>query len=379
MNLALAVGGDGTLHALFHNGQTTRLNYLRKLPSEEWSLSQVRSDKNTLSAEAGSLVASITSSRGDPGMRYLFINLGTTPSANRMLLLASTSAPSDWLDRTSRITSAQTSVFGGRVIYSSENHLRLMFITRGTGTLDRVLRYYHQEDSAFLAAEPVDSACTRAGQPWLALDGEGNPGVIYRDMKNKILKIASRQSFKNWAVEEIEADGEGGFLPSLAFGEKGEPHCVYFRQEGERAELLHAVKIDGVWVKETIADTGPMAGQFRPEILLSGDILRVIFFSTSTGALMAAAKDISPEEPDPEPDPDPDPEPDPDPDPEPVPDPAPDPAPDPDPLPRPDPDPVPPTPKIAKSGIGCSFHGLSFSSLLLLAPLLFLASGKRKN
>lgn len=326
-NLSLSFGGDGNLHALFHNAhnpQKTRVHYLRGTPSGVWTASVVGSRTTPDLSQVGSVFTSITSSRNNPDTRYLFFDFGTTPSSKEMRVLLSGNSSTDWMDQTTDFSSKDTAAYGGRILYGTDG-LRRFFLLAGSG-LDRILRYYHPLDNGFGPRELIDADCDRIHHPWFVLGREGKPTVVYGDGRRKTLKIAFRQSFKNWSIEDIEPSGGGGFYPSLSFSKEGAPHCVYFTKEGETAKLVHAVKTEGVWNKETIADAGTLAGQFRPEIFLSDKIIRVIFFSNSTAALMVAEKDISPE--------------------------------------------------IAKNEIGCSLRSHSFSFLWLLAPLLFLAPGK---
>jgi hypothetical protein len=90
----------------------------------------------------------------------------------------------------------------------------------GTSSLE--LRYARRLSGSWSLVESPDPG-TRVGATAIAVDGGGNPAILYRDSQSGALKLASRSG--SWSVSTLES---GDIVPGgLAFGPSGRANAAY--------------------------------------------------------------------------------------------------------------------------------------------------------
>ena len=87
----------------------------------------------------------------------------------------------------------------------------------------------------------------------LALTTSDNPGIAYVDDRSGDLVYAERTP-QGWITETIDAAGQVGYFPALAFDEQNTPHISYF--DNSLNDIKYATRKDESWRIETVDAEG---------------------------------------------------------------------------------------------------------------------------
>lgn len=87
----------------------------------------------------------------------------------------------------------------------------------------------------------------------LALKPDDEPGVAYVDDRTGDLVYAERLAGR-WITVTVDAAGQVGYFPSLAYDREGNPHISYF--DNTNNDIKYATRHAGRWRIETIDATG---------------------------------------------------------------------------------------------------------------------------
>jgi predicted GH43/DUF377 family glycosyl hydrolase len=116
--------------------------------------------------------------------------------------------------------------------------------------------------------ETVDSSADTGYQSSIALDGSGNPRIVYRDNENGYLKYAS-YSGSAWTISNISSAGQSGYSPSLVLDGSGNPRVSYYKSDSE--DLAYASYNGAVWSSTTIDSTGDVGSSPSLDLDSSGN------------------------------------------------------------------------------------------------------------
>jgi|GEM_PF-3084652 len=136
-------------------------------------------------------------------------------------------------------------VWGNCLCLDADGFLRVVF---GSNRL-----YYANRDESGWHEELVDPAEGVGEYASLALDQDGKPHVVYRDIRNRDLKYAYRDD-QGWHVIVVDSEGDVGAYASLDIGSNGKPHIAYYDETNSR--LKYATREEGGWHLQVVDDAG---------------------------------------------------------------------------------------------------------------------------
>lgn len=133
-----------------------------------------------------------------------------------------------------------------------------------------IAAYYSGPPDFAVKVGPVDNRATTVGVAGgpdkstvtlsLALRPDGRIGLAYSDDRAGDL-VYAEQAGPRWITETVDAAGEVGYFPSLAYDDSGTPHISYFDETNN--DVKYAVRAGNVWEFETI-DASGQPGFFIP-------------------------------------------------------------------------------------------------------------------
>ncbi|TMQ61575.1 MAG: carboxypeptidase regulatory-like domain-containing protein, partial [Candidatus Eisenbacteria bacterium] len=113
----------------------------------------------------------------------------------------------------------------------------------------------------------------------------GVPSIAYYEALLGDLRFATR-GVSGWNIEVVDAAGDVGQYPSLAFDAAGDPHISYF--DATNGTLKHIKKQTGHWNKETV--DGSVGVGLYSSMGVSGDTLLIAYFDATNKDLKVATK-----------------------------------------------------------------------------------------
>lgn len=172
-----------------------------------------------------------------------------------LILLQFVSNTISALPTTDRVSTGQVEIAPLRSIYPTSLMLSdtgkpcFAYITTGPPNTVTYLSSGGQPEPVGIAGDAQRTEMTLS----LALRPDGEPGIAYVDDRTGDLVYAERTAGR-WVTETVDAAGQVGYFPSLAYDRAGNPHISYF--DNTHNDTKYATRREGRWRIETIDATG---------------------------------------------------------------------------------------------------------------------------
>ncbi len=274
-----AMGFDGaTPHIAYYDESTPGLKHAFK-SGGVWTLETVDTSGNS------GTETSLSFNGGDVGISY---------KGNSHDLKYATKSGGVWsvdtVDAVELIVGEDSSL-----AYDSGNPVITYSSYNGT-TFERSLKFAKKSGGVW-STEFADSSSAVVG--WasaVAIDGNGDPGVVYSDQTNSDLKYGIRSDTPSWNLEVL--DGNGGTFTSLDYFSNGDPAVAYRRQSD--GHLVYATKSGGVWSYESVQTETPSYMKIMvdssgdPNIVYHSGFSSIIKVATKSGGVWSIQNVTSP-------------------------------------------------------------------------------------
>lgn len=123
----------------------------------------------------------------------------------------------------------------------------------------------------------------------LAIDPTGAPALAVYDADNLVLKYAVRNP--TWQIEVVDADGDVGEFPSLAYDSAGNAGISYFDYD---LEQLKFARFDGAsWLIEVV-DTAPGSGDGGTSLVFDASDNPLIAYTDTDQTQLRLARGLAP-------------------------------------------------------------------------------------